>query len=293
MRHPAKPHTPLPGIIALLLILPVLWFTAGAPEADSSDMPSFDHQHRLFDQILDTYVRDGLVNYSALKNDQEDLDRYLATLAAVDPEHYEEWTREQKLAFWINAYNAYTIKVILNHYPIGHSFLADPLRRYPADSIRQIPGVWKFRKWPVAGNTYTLDHMEHVIMRQEIVEPRIHFVLVCASIGCPWLESRAFDAETLEQRLDQAGINYIYSARKVIIDQENRVVGLPQIFNWFHEDFQPLEESAAFFTDYPPEIAGPLTWIYRYANEEDRAFLRSGSFRVEFLFYDWGLNELE
>ncbi len=130
-------------------------------------------------------------------------------------------------------------------------------------------------------------------MRQEIVEPRIHFVLVCASLGCPLLESRAFDAENLEQRLEQATINYIYRDQKVEIDRKNGAVRLPQILNWFWEDFQPFEESVELFKHHPNEIAGPLNWVYHYAKAEDREFMRSGSYKVSFLHYDWGLNELE
>lgn len=275
----------------VLLLAWVLLLAACGPEPETLPTGPFDHQHNLFDKVLTTYVKDGLVNYRALKNDQETLDSYLASLAAVTQTQYEKWTRQQKLAFWINAYNAFTIRVILNHYPVTRSIFADPLRRYPVSSIRQIPGVWKIRKWRVASQRYTLDYMEHVIMRQKIVEPRIHFVLNCASLGCPLLENRALEAASLEERLDQAAINYIYRDHKVEIDSNNQAVRLPQIFNWFAEDFKPFEESAAFFKDRPAEIAGPLSWIYHYANEDDREFLESGSYQVSYLDYDWGLNE--
>ncbi len=279
------------SLFKALLLVSILLSAACGSEPDISTAVPFNHQHTLFDQILTTYVKGGLVNYKTLKNDKEGLDRYLESLNAVTQNQYEGWTRQRKLAFWINAYNAFTIKVILEHYPIERSILADPLQRYPANSIRQIPGVWKGLKWPIAGRTYSLDHMEHVIMRQEIVEPRIHFVLVCASLGCPLLESRAFDAAHLEQRLEQAAINYIYRDQKVEIDRENGTVRLPQILNWFWEDFQPFEESMELFKHHPDKIAGPLNWVYHYANAEDREFLRSGSYQVSFLYYDWGLNE--
>ncbi|GMQ86903.1 MAG: DUF547 domain-containing protein [Gammaproteobacteria bacterium] len=281
------------GLVKVLLLASTLLLAACGPEPDTYPAAPFNHQHTLFDQVLTTYVKDGLVSYKALKNDQETLNRYLGSLTAVTQKQYEEWTRHQKLAFWINAYNAFTIKVILNNYPVTRSILADPLRRYPPSSIRQIRGVWKGIKWPVMGTKYTLDYMEHVIMRQEIIEPRIHFVLVCASLGCPLLESRAFDPEHLEQRLDQAAINYIYRDQKVEIDRENGAVRLPQIFNWFWEDFKPFEESAELFKQHPDKIAGPLSWIYHYASADDHEFLRSGSYQVSYLDYDWGLNELE
>ncbi|MCP4040708.1 MAG: DUF547 domain-containing protein, partial [Gammaproteobacteria bacterium] len=184
-------------LIKALLLISILLSPACGLEQDTYATVPFNHQHTLFDRILTAYVKGGLVNYKALKSDQDALDRYLESLAVVTQKQIEGWSRQQKLAFWINAYNAFTIKVILEHYPIARSILADPLQRYPANGIRQIPGVWKGLKWQAAGRAYSLDHMEHVIMRQEIVEPRIHFVLVCASLGCPLLESRAFDAENL------------------------------------------------------------------------------------------------
>ena len=285
----------IPSLHRVLLLASVLLLAACGPEPETVTLPSgpFDHQHTLFDKVVTTYVKDGLVNYRALKNNQETLDRYLESLAKVNHKQYEEWTRQQKLAFWINAYNAFTIKVILNHYPVTRSWFADLFHRYPANSIRQIRGVWKGIKWPVMGTKYTLDHMEHVIMRQKIVEPRIHFVLVCASLGCPLLESRAFDATHLEERLDQAALNYIYRDHKVEIDRVNGTVRLPQIFNWFWEDFNAFEESASFFKDRSDETVGPLSWIYHYANANDREFLESGSYQASYLDYDWGLNDIE
>lgn len=251
----------------------------------------FDHAHTLLDQVLQKYVASGLVDYRALKSDQDTLNRYLQTLTDIDARDYTGWTRPQKLALWINAYNAYTLRAILDHYPIGRSLLADPLRQYPSDSIRQIPGVWSRLRWKVMGRELTLDHMEHVILRKQLVEPRIHFVLVCASLGCPLLESRAFDAGHLEERLGQAARNYIYRDHKVRIDARAAAVRLPQIFKWFAEDFTPDPQSAGYFARFPKEIADPLAWVYRYANAADRVFLRSASYQVSFIDYDWALND--
>lgn len=285
------------------------------PTSAATSGHAFDHAHTLFDQVLQKYVKDGLVNYRALKNDPATLDRYLLSLAEVDPADYERWSRPQKLAFWINAYNAYQIKAILDHYPIQPSWLADPLGHYPPDSVRQIPGVWDKLTWPVMGRQYTLDHIEHEILRKDLAEPRIHFVLVCASLGCPLLDNRAFGANDVERRLDEAVVNYIYRDRKVHIDRERRVVRLARIFEWFAEDFQLQPDTLPLFAKvpravgyvkhseltgqeqrtgtklFPKEVAGPLSWLYRYASEEDKAFLASGDYRVVFLYYDWGLNE--
>ena len=283
--------TPTPFLKTVALFAAGFLWLAGCTEAPPPSTVPFDHEHRLLDQVLQKHVENGLVNYRALQADPETLDRYLQSLAGVDPKAYENWTRPRKLAFWINAYNAYTLRVILDHYPVTRSIFADPLRRHPADSIRQIPGVWGWRKWPVMGGKFTLDQMEHSILRQELKEPRIHFVIVCASIGCPLLESRAFDAEHLEARLDQAAVNYLYHGRRVQIDRAGNAVRLPQIMNWFAEDFVPDPQTAGFFERYPREAIGPLAWVYRYANAADREFMRQGKFELVYLEYDWALND--
>jgi hypothetical protein len=273
---------------ALILLAATLPLSTVAQ--DTSHAP-FDHQHTLLDQVLQEHVKQGLVNYRALKATPQTLDRYLRTLAMIDPESYARWTRQEKLALWINAYNAYTLRAILDHYPIQRSLLADPLRQHPADSIQQIPGVWSRLRWPVMGREYTLDYMEHTILRKQLREPRVHFVLVCASMGCPLLENHAFGATHLEARLEQAAHNYLYRDNKIQIDARVKRVHLPQIFKWFAEDFTVLPESARYVARFPADIAGPLTWVYRYANPQDRNYLSHGDFQVDYLDYDWALNE--
>lgn len=264
-----------------------------APVITAAESPdTFDHEHFLFTEVLSEHVSDGLVNYRALKANQATLNQYLQELANIEPEAYEKWTRQQKLALWINAYNAFTIKVILDHYPIEQSWLADPLGHYPDNSIRQIKGVWDDFTWTVMGKEYTLNHMEHEIMRRELADTRIHFVLVCASKGCPYLENQAFEASNLDERLDQAGINYIYNSRKLRIDRENKVVRLPQIFKWFEEDFEEGTQYKQLFKEYSSKDAGILSWVYRYANKVDRGLLENNTLQIAYLYYDWALNEM-
>ena len=271
--------------VMILLLMTSLDSTA----AERQD--TFDHEHFLFSEVLSEHVSNGLVNYRALKENSAGLNKYLQELVNIDPEMFKEWTREQQLAMWINAYNAYTIKAILDHYPIEHSWLSDPLGQYPDNSIRQIKGVWEDMTWEVMGEKLTLNHMEHVIMRRELVDTRIHFVLVCASKGCPNLESRAFEASDLDERLNQAGINYIYDSHKVRIDRKNKIVQLPQIYKWFDEDFEEGTQDKQLFKEHSSGEAGILSWVYRYANKEDRELLKNNAFKITYLYYDWALNE--
>ena len=139
-----------------------------------------EFSHELFDQVLQKYVdSQGRVNYAGLKNDSGTLEPYLDLLAVNAPS--DKATFQTGLAFWINAYNALTIKGVVDH--------------YPTTSVRKIKlfgGFFSRIKFQVGGRSYTLDNIEHDIIRYEFGDPRVHFALVCASLGCPILETRAF-----------------------------------------------------------------------------------------------------
>lgn len=273
----------------LFVLTSVLSVASASVAAESKS--TFDHEHILLTEVLSEYVSDGLVNYRSLQADPGNLNEYLQDLAEIDSAAYKKWTPQQKLALWINAYNAFTIRVILDHYPIEHSWLADPLGLYPDNSIRQIKGVWDDMTWRIMGEKFTLNHIEHVILRRELEEPRVHFVLVCASQSCPRLENKAFGASDLEARLDRAGVNYIYDSRRVQINKEQNLLLLSQIFKWFAEDFEFGTQYKGLFEDHPSELAGILSWVYEYANDEDRRFLLQNSYEIPYMYYDWALNE--
>ena len=274
---------------SLSLLIIMLLVSPATSAAESQE--SFDHEHFLFTEVLGEHVFDGLVNYRTLKANPTSLNEYLHELAEIDSDAYQNWTRDQKLALWINAYNAFTLKAILNHYPIEHSWLADPLGNYPDSSIRQIKGVWDDQTWSIMGKSYTLNHMEHVIIRRELVDPRIHYVLVCASKDCPYLENQAFGAADLNERLNKASRDYIYDSRRVRIDNVNKIVHLPQIFKWFAEDFEPGTKYKSLFKAHTSEEAGILSWVYQFSNKQDRAMLENNNFKIAYLYYDWALNE--
>ena len=221
--------------------------------------------HKLFDQVLEKYVdSQGRVNYAGLKSNPGTLEAYLDLLAVNAPS--DKATFQTGLAFWINAYNALTIKGVLDH--------------YPTTSVRKIKlfgGFFSRIKFQVGGREYTLDNIEHDIIRYEFGDPRIHFALVCASIGCPILENRAFVPETLEERLDNATANFINNPEKVRLDRENRVLYLSQIFEWYAEDFEDTHDSV-------------INFISEYLPEADATFLKAKEVQIQYLQYDWRLN---
>ncbi|NVO56170.1 DUF547 domain-containing protein [Rhodobacteraceae bacterium B1Z28] len=197
--------------------------------------------------------------------DRTRLDRYLADLQKVDPSRL---TRDQQLAYWINLYNALTVDLILDHYPVA--------------SIRDITdGPLSFGPWDrplaqVVGQSLTLNDIEHRIIRPTFAEPRIHYALNCAAVGCPNLMNRAWQAEMLERDLVAAERAYINDPRGVRFDQRGRLI-LSKIYIWFREDFG---------ADEPAVIAD----IARAADPDLRARLHAAP-RVSAYTYDWALND--
>lgn len=239
----------------------------------ASPAAAFDGTHATYGVVLKTHLQGNRVDYKALKAAPEQLDAYLASLAAVKPAEYEAWPRAEKIAFWINAYNAYTIKAILDHYPIKSSWKAS--LRYPKNSIRQIPGVWDKLKFAVLGRQLTLDEIEHGILRKEFKEPRAHMALVCASLGCPVLREEPYTGAALDAQLDDQARRFLATPSKFRLDREKGVAYFSPIFKWFKEDFKP----------------SPAAFMMRFVSAEDRAFLEAGKFRTEWLDYEWALNE--
>ena len=239
-----------------------------------SQAPIFDHAP--FDRLLSRHVVNGRVDYDAFAAAPE-FRAYLATLAAFDPMTLD---RDEALAFWINAYNAYTIQLINLH---GE-------RR----SIRNINksfgfvkayGPWNERLAVVGGKAYGLDEIEQNIIRPTYQEPRIHFALVCAAVGCPPLRSEAYVGARLDSQLEQQGRQFLtMQPDKNRVDLATRTVYLSPIF--------------LSFRDYRDDFGGSQAAIGAYVarffpDGPEKELLRSGKFRVRETVYDWTLNSRE
>ncbi|MCB1122660.1 MAG: DUF547 domain-containing protein, partial [Verrucomicrobiae bacterium] len=196
------------------------------------------------------------------------------------------------LAFWINAYNAFTIQSILDHYPIKSWTIKGLL--VPRNSIIQIPGVWKKLKWEVAGQNLTLDHIEHGLLRPVFREPRIHFAIVCASIGCPDLRSEAYTFDKLEQQLKDQTRRFLLNPEKgVRFDYEGRKICVSQLFRWFSEDFPGKEHATPEFGSRPVKERNILQFISGYLTDpEQQTLISDPEVDLDYLPYDWTLNEL-
>ncbi len=276
----------------VILVLAMIFLPTGissgvcyAEEGSESSEP--DH----YAIVLKTYVDDkGMVNYEELKAHREPLDTFIEHLEKLPSAVYDGWSKEQKIAFWINAYNGFTLKAIIDHYPIkGGSFLSK--RRFPKNSIRQIKGVWDKLELTTMGRKLTLNDIEHEILRKEFNEPRIHMALVCAAMSCPPLRDEPYTGEKLDEQLDDQARKFLKDPLKFRIDREKERVYVSSIFKWFGKDFVPTYGADDRFKEYEETDRAVLSFVSRYLESETQEYLAAQELSVKHLDYDWSLNE--
>ncbi len=236
----------------------------------------FDHTYADYASILKQYVSDGLVNYSALKANRSGLDSLVDAIAHAD---LGGTSREQRIAFYINAYNILTLRSIVDAYPV--------------ESIKDIDGVWDKKKWRVAGEKLTLNDIEHEILRKKFSEPRIHVAINCASIGCPPLASTPYYSDSLEAQLDLVSRNFALSADHNRFDTTKKKAAISSIFDWFGDDFVDKYYSQDGFASLSKKENAALNFLIEHFPQEEKEALTGVDFEVSYLEYDWSLNELK
>ena len=250
-----------------------LWIIllTGMVEAGCSSVPErftpFDPidpaqvSHQLLNDVLHSSVKDGLVNYPEIQSDER-FAAYLGLLDRVNP--FALSTERDRLAFWINAYNACAIQGILDGY-----------------SPKPYIGWYRYFKshtCGIGGSRLNLSDLEHEILRKQFHEPRIHFAIVCASSSCPKLPSSAYNAIQIDQQLDQAARAFINDPTRNRFDRKQRIAYLSKIFDWFENDFASSAGSV-------------LQFVARYVHDVDLAReLTPDVYRIAYLDYDWSLN---
>ncbi|MTI23372.1 DUF547 domain-containing protein [Fulvivirga kasyanovii] len=221
--------------------------------------------HDIWNALLHKHVDGaGWVNYEGFMRDQEKLEEYLKLLSNNAPDK-DLWSREEQLAYWINAYNAFTVKLIIDNYPLESIRDLDPVLSIPA-----INTVWHRKFFEIGGKKTSLDEIEHEILRKEFAEPRIHFAINCASYSCPPLRSEAYKADIVDQQLNEQAILFINDPLRNQISHD-RVV-LSRIFKWFKSDFTR-------------DVS-----LVEYLNRYSRIYIADTA-DLEYLPYNWQLNE--
>jgi len=263
----------------LILVL-VVWVPLLADNARSG--ASFGP----YQLLLGAAVKGSAVDYALLTRDRSVLDAAVASFNAPETLAESSWTRAERFAFWINAYNAFTIAAIVDRYPIHGSWLS----LAPRNSIRQIDGVWTKLKWNAAGREVTLDEIEHGILRPTFKDPRVHFAINCASKSCPPIRGEPYLPDHLDAQLDDAARRYLASRFGLQISEGRLKVS--SIFKWYGDDFI-ARFAPTIDQQRPDRDRAILGVIAAYGPPEAAALARSGGARIQFLSYDWSLNDRE
>ena len=273
------PHSPFAPARRQLLALGVAALALPA----TALAQSFDHSHAAWTALLKKHVvllgggQASQLRYAGMAADRAALKAYLAQLSAVSPAAFDGFSKPQQMAFLTNAYNAYTVELILTKYP-------------KLESIRDLGSLvtkpWSVKNIPLLGSTLTLDNIEHDRLRApgRYDDPRIHFAVNCASIGCPMLREEAFVADRLEAQLDEQAMRFMADrSRNRYADGKLEV---SKIFDWYGGDFKAGHKG----------IASLPAFLARYATQladapADRARITAMSVPIAFLDYDWKLND--
>jgi len=245
--------------------------------------------HASFDRLLQRFVdHEGRVNYSALKQDSRDLDQYYHLIATFSPDSHPDLfpSESHKLAYWINAYNATAIKTVLTYYPISSVLDVKP----PAVFffLSEKSGFFVFQRLTYGGKTTSLYYLGNGVIRERFQEPRIHFALNCAALGCPRLPGQAFSGEDLERQLDQETRKFLSEARNFRIDHSGKTIYMSSIFKWYEDDFLNWYQK-----NYSESKASLVNYIALYLTSDKAAELKEhgNQYALRFLPYDWGLND--
>jgi hypothetical protein len=267
----------------------ILVLTAGVALAVEETKRAFSYDD--YDAVLKDHVDDtGMVNYRQLKAKPARLDAFIADIGKLNTKSYDIWNNNEKVAFWLNTYNALTLKVIIDNYPIKSSFFRS--RIYPKNSIRQIAGVWNKIKFNVLGQDLTLGHIEHEILRKKFNEPRIHMSMVCAAMGCPSLRNEPYIGKKLDKQLDDQGRKFLANPNKFSFDSNRRILYISPIFKWFNKDFVAAIPEGTNCAQYSEKEAAILGFVSKYLSQDHPCFSQSiKAVKIKYLKYDWSLNE--
>jgi Protein of unknown function, DUF547 len=257
------------------LLTALLLFVAAFAQAQS-----FDHGYAAWDGLVKKHVKwlpdnkQSRVDYAAFAKDRAELKKVLDALSAVPKAEFDAWPKEQRMAFLINAYNAFTVEVILTKYP-------------ELKSIKELGvfnrGPWKNEFFMLLGEKHHLDWIEHEQLRPKYGDPRVHAAVNCASIGCPALRNEAFTAARLDSQLEDGMMRFLGDRTRNRVAEGKLQVNA--IFKWFKEDFEKGQKGFSSVEDVFAKYAAQLS-----DKAEEQAAIKAKSLPITHLDYDWSLN---
>lgn len=262
-------------ILIVALVLTIIYMSGDAiirkifypPSFDMSvgpgeDTPGKTFTHEAYATLLRKHVSDqGLVHYNGFKKSQKELAGYLNSVSQAK---VPDLSKYEQIAFYINAYNALTIQLILENEGVK--------------SIREIPSGkrWKGKTWSVAGANVTLDDIEHAILRKTYKENKIHFALVCASKGCPPLARVPYTGKNLQDLLKKQTMLFLRNPENLQFDEQTAILRISSIFDWYRNDFGSEEQTLLFLANHAEPSTGKK--------------IRNRYWKIRYLKYNWALN---
>lgn len=271
----------------------VQWIAVVFSSALSVAAWAFDHSYKVWDGLLKKHVvvlpggKASQVRYADLLKDRAVLRSVLDELSAVKQSEFDLWSKAQQMAFLINAYNAFTVELILSHYPVR--------------SIKDIgndffDNRWKRKFFTLLGQPTSLDMVEHAMLRApgRYDEPRVHYAVNCASVGCPMLREEAYVADRLEAQLEEQAVRFLSDRTRNRFDKDKGRLEVSKIFDWFSKDWT----SGYRGLGHAAPITSREAYFARYAHllTDDpaaQAMIREGKVKLTFLSYDWSLNDAQ
>ncbi len=258
---------------------------------EAQNLPKVSFHDKCAD-ILKTFVDDnGMVNYRMLKQKKPDLKNLLDEFDKLDPNEYNSWPKEDKIAFWLNTYNLQLLRIIVDNYPIQASRIH--LVFWPPTSIRHIKGIWSDYKFMVMDEEFTLGEIDRRVFRKGFDEPLVFFAISQASLSGPPLRNEPYYGYKLYSQLDDQAKRFLSSPLAFKIDGKDKAIYLSTILepNWYGREFVSKYGTDKKFKDQQPEVQAVLNFITKYIPKQSVSFLEVENYSVNYLNYDWRLNE--
>ena len=242
--------------------------------------------------IFKEFVSDkGTVDYKQLKRKKPELNKLFDDLRNFDPNEYKKWSKEDKMAFWINVYNLEMLRIIVDNYPIESTRILRII--WPPDSIRHINGIWDQYKFIVMDEEFTLQEVDQRFFRGQFDEPRAFLALTYASQSSPLLRNEPYYGHKMNEQLNDQVKKFLANPLAFKIDRETQKVYLSAIFgpSWYGQYFVNKYETDKKFKNQQPAVSAVLNFITGYIPEPDVRYLETANYTVEFINYNWRLNE--
>ncbi len=262
-----------------------------AENEDFLDIKSNKEQlYQHLETVLSTYVDpNGLVNYSALRRHRANLIEPMKLLNEMHTAEYLAMDQTEKIAFWINAYNLCTLKLVIDNYPIEPKWFMKFF--FPDNSVIHLTNARDNVYFDIFDLQYTLKEIEEDFLIKKFSEPRAFFAICYASMGAPKLRNEPYRKENLEEEIERQTRQYINSPKGFRLDKEGKTIYISAIFNWYSDAFDSYQQEKRF-RNYDPKYRGFLNFVYDYLDESTREFLRNNPpLEIEYIRYNWELNE--